>query len=248
MFPYLDTKTLSEQDREELEAKLIRDTRDMIYLFAGFKSSVITSLESQTLDMKKVIDFVLSLGKFVADIGRKCLANDDEAEIRQAESIIDVFSSLRPYISFFNYEIVERLVIEYETPENSEKLKHYVAAFDRFCKRSVFEVPPNVFCYTSKHSDNRVFSVKYTTVTTTILGDVVAVRRKVAEILGIRVWALQLCSIEEGCVCLRFWIPSRFADHVLPVSQSQQAALNDIGVRILDQVEDTGEEQSEKPR
>ena len=45
---------------------------------------------------------------FVADIRCKSLTQDDEEEIRQAISIINIFSALHPYLSFFNYEILER--------------------------------------------------------------------------------------------------------------------------------------------
>ena len=239
VFPYLDTQMLSEQNREELEANLVHDTRKMIFLFADTQDSIASSLNSQNLTMKQVVNYVLSLGMFVADIRSKSLAKDDEADLRQAEPIFDIFSVLRSYVSFFNYEILERLAIKFGSPEDTRSVEEYVAAFNHFCERSVFECPPNVFRYAIQNDDDRVFSVKYITEATPILGDVVSVRRKIAEILGIKFWALQLCSIEEGCVCLRFWMPSHIADEVLPVLESQQAALSDIGVRILELVEDT---------
>ena len=90
------------------------------------------------------MDFVLSLGK-LASICPKALAEEDEGHLREEKSILDVFSALLSYTSFFHYRIIETLVIEFGTPQDGEKLKQYVAAFNRFCKRSVFEVPPNVF-------------------------------------------------------------------------------------------------------
>ena len=247
MFPYLDTTMLRIKDRRELESRLVREMGDMICLFAKFRSSMIDSFESRKLEVKRVVDFVLSLGK-LASICPKALSEIDEGHLSEAKSILDVFSALLPYTSFFHYRIIETLVSAFGTLQDSEKLKQYVAAFNRFCKRSVFEVPPNVFRCAIEKSEDKVFSIKYITEATPSLGDIVVVHGKIAEVLGVSSWALQLCSIKEGCVCLRFWIPPRVADHVLPLSQSQQAALNDIGVRILDQVEDTGEEQSEKPR
>ena len=247
MFPYLDTTMLRIKDRRELESRLVREMGDMICLFARFRSSMIKSFESQKLEVTRVVDFVLSLGK-LASICPKALSEKDEGHLREAKSILAVFSALLPYTSFFHYRIIETLVIEFGTLQDSEKLKQYVAAFNRFCKRSVFEVPPNVFRCAIEKSEDKVFSIKYITAATPSLGDIVVVHGKIAEVLGVSSWSLQLCSIEEGCVCLRFWIPPRVADHVLPVSQSQQAALNDIGARILDQVEDTGEEQSAMPR
>ena len=247
MFPYLDTKMLRIKDRRELESRLVREMGDMICLFARFRSSMIDSFESQKLEVKRVVDFVLSLGK-LASLCPKALSEKDEGHLRESKSILDVFSALLPYTSFFHYRIIETLVSTFGTLQDGEKLKQYVAAFNRFCKRSVFEVPPNVFRCAIEKSEDKVFSIKYITEATPSLGEIVVVHGKIAEVLGVSSWALQLCSIEKGCVCLRFWIPPRVADHVLPVSQSQQAALNDIGVRILDQVEVTEEEQSARPR
>ena len=246
MFPYLDTNKLCEEDREELEAKLSDDMREMICKFAGFRSSMIKSFELQNVEVERVVDYVLSLDN-LASVGSKSLAKEDETKLKQANSILRVFSALIPYTSFFHYTILEMFVSEFGTKEDMEKLEQYVSDFNHFCKRSVFEVPPKVFRSTKKKGI-KYFSFKYDTKDASSLGEVKAVCRKIAKVLGIRVWSLQLCSIEKGCVCLRFWIPSQVADEVLPVSQSQQAALNNIGVRILDQVDDTGEEQSEKPR
>ena len=247
MFPYLNTKMLSEKDRRELESRLACEMGDMTCLFARFRSSIIESFESYDVEVERVVDYVLSLS--LASVGPKALAQKDEENLRKAKSILNVFSALLPYTSFFHYRIIEVLVDKF-IPQDGEKLEQYISAFNRFCKRSVFEVPPNVFRCAIEKRDDRVFSIKYVTEATHSLGDIVVVHRKIAEVLGVSSWALQLCSIKEGCVCLQFSIASCVADEVLPVSQSQQAALNDIGIRVLEQADDTqtGEAQSEKPR
>ena len=246
MFPYLNTEMLRYEDREVLEAKLSEDMSKMICKFAGFRSSMIKSFESQNVEVERVVDYVLSLDN-LASVGSKSLAEEDETKLKQANSILRVFSTLLPYISFFQYTILEMFVSQFGTTDDKEELRQYVSDFNNFCKRSVFQVPPKVFRF-SKKKGIKYFSFKYDTKIAPSLREVRAVCRKIANVLGIRVWSLQLCSIEKGCICLRFWIPLRVSGEVFPVSQLQQAALNDICVRILDQVEDTGEEQSETPR
>ena len=94
-----------------------------------------------------------------------------------------------------------------------------------------------MFRNTHKKRNERAFSVKWSAGVLPTLGRVAAVRQKIAKI---RIWSLQLCSIEKGCVCLRFWIPSHVADVVLPVSLLQQEALCDISIGlVLDQAEDS---------
>ena len=235
LFPYLDTSTLCEEDKEELEDRLSSGLRGIIYSFARFKSSTIESFENQRTPISKLVDYVLSLGMFVADIGCKTLAKEDEGNIQKAQCIMDVFSTLRPYISFFNYDILEQVVVRFGSPKDNVNLEEYVAAFQQFCKRSVFEVPPNVFNQSSRQATDKVLTVKCRSEVCTTLESVVVVRRKIAQILDIKTCNLRLCSIEKGCVQLQFLIPSLIADRIIPISPLNETSLNQIGVRILEQ-------------
>lgn len=234
LFPYLDASALCEEDMEELEVRLSSDLREIIKSFAIFKSLTIESLENQSTPVNKLVDYVLSLGMFVADIGCKTLAKSDEETIHNAQTVMDVFSTLRKYISFFNYEILEQVVVRFGSAEDKTKLEEYLAAFHKFCKRSVFEVPPYVFSQSSRQTTDRVLTVKCTSEVCTTLENVVMVRRKIALILKIKICALRLCSIEKGCVQLQFLIPTFIADTVLPVSETSLLQIGP-GVRILEQ-------------
>lgn len=252
MFPYLNTQMISERDRQELEAMLFHDTREIIKLFAATQDSIAASLNAKTLAaktrnaetgnpedeviVKRIVAYVL---KLVAV--SESLDAEDKKTIKQAKCVFDIFLGLDSYISFFNYEILESLAVRFGSSEDKECIEKYIVRFNRFCERSVFEVPPNVFRNSDslQNSDDRLFSVKYFTQATPLLGDIKAVCLNIAQILNISVWDLQLCSIEEGCVCLRFCIAAIVADEALPVSQSQKVALDDIGVRIQEQADDT---------
>ena len=242
-FKYLNTRAVNEQDREVLESKLIDDVKEMIVLFNDFRSLIIDSFEARSLHVPvtRVTDYVLGLGNLAA-FGAKALTEEDEVKLKEARSILDVFSALRPYTSFFHYDIIEILIHKFGTQEDKVLLEEYVKSFNLYCERSVFQVPQCVFHnnFNIKKKDVTVKAFKYDNdnVATPSLGDVKTVCRKIAKILGIEVWSLQLCSVEKGCVCLLFWIPSRVADKVFPVSPTQQADFNQLGIRVLKQADD----------
>ena len=228
-FPNLDTRALDKQDREVLEAKLQDNVDEMIVLFNNFRSLVIDSFVDRNLEAAKVRDYVRGL---VDRFGANILTKEDETKLIEARSIRDVFSALHPYTDFFHYEIIELLVYKFGTQEDKDKLGKYVKSFELYCKRGVFEVPRSLFHEHIEKRDVRLYSFKYENDKPS-LEDVNTQRKKIAKILKIPIWSLQLCSIEKGCVCLRFWIPSRVADRVFPVSSTQQADFNQLGIRVL---------------
>ena len=225
---------LDEADKIDLEQRLISDTRKMVTQFANFTSFLEKSLKTQNIPLEDVASRVLSLQAFMEDIGQKLLEKKDEEEIQQAKSVPKIFMVLYPYISFFNYEIMEHLVKHHGSPDDHKRLEEYLTAFTTFCQRSVFEVPPNVYS-TKSRTDCKVFAVKCTERVATTLEGIRGVRGKIADVLGLRASSLQLCSVVKGCMELRFILSTIVADRILPVSPAKQLALKEIGVRVLGQ-------------
>ena len=233
-FPFLDMCALEDDAKVDLEQRLISDTRKMVFKFADWTLYLKRSLVDRAIPINEIADSVLSLEAFTEDIGQKLLMKEDENAIRKAESIPVIFLTLRAYISFFNYE---HLAKHHGSPNDHSMLEEYVTAFNAFCQRSVFEVPPNVYSSKSR-TDCKVFAVKCTERVATTLKGVRGVRGKVADVLGLTPSSLQLCSVVKGCMELRFLISTAVADRILPVPPAKQRALNEIGVRVLVQGKD----------
>ena len=231
---------LDEADKIDLQQRLISDTRKMVTKFAYFTSFLEKSLEDQKIPLKQIAECVLSLQAFTEDIGLKLLKKKDEEAIQQAQSVTAIFIILRPYISFFNYEIMEHLVEHHGSPDDHKRLKEFLTAFNTFCQRSVFEVPPNVYSSKSR-TDCKVFVVKCTERVATTLESVRGVRGKIADILGLKASSLQLRSIAKGCVELRFLVSTAVVNRILPVPSAKKLALKEIGVRVLEQDTQLGE-------
>ena len=203
------------------------DTREMICLFARTEDSLIVSFEDRKINLFRLRNYTVHL---VKKVGTKSEIESLEA----AKAIPELFYSLHPFKSFFHYEVIESVVKQFGNDDDQQLMEKYVSKFKKFCERSVFEVPPNIFHDSDPKPGDKVFSVKFTPEEHASLGDVVAVRRKLANILKIDVLALQLCCITDGCVCLRFLVSAHVAETIFPMTESQMSALSDIHVKVLE--------------
>ena len=231
-FPYLDLSGLDEADRIDLEDRLKYDTREMIFLFANFTLDVKRSIENDLQTPLVLIkDSVLSLEAFSEDIGIKVIDEDDRQKIKAARTLSDVFITLRNYISFFNYHIVEYIIHKHGSSEDHQRLEDYLESYSNYGKRNIFEVPQDVFISKSR-KNAKVIALKCSERVST-MNAIETAKNEVSQVFGLRSLALQLCSIGKGCVELHFIVSAAVADHVFPVSPSQSSALSAYGISIL---------------
>ena len=167
-FPYLDTKHLNDSERNELYLKLIQETERIVSEFSTFIQEVIKSF-SNRVEVDDVITTILSIAPGNS-LTRPILSS--MSTLRTAKSfrkIIDMLLENR-YLSFVNYYIIEHLIKQHGTRKQMETstecgdvvsqnqfsasqvcmtdhelLQMYLTQFNRFCQRSVFEVPQHVF-------------------------------------------------------------------------------------------------------
>ena len=233
LFPYLDITGLDDEDVTYLEEKLIHDTRDIMIKFSDFSLCIRESIEEMDITLDKVQDCVLS-AVVSKHQGVSGLDSEHEERVLAANSLAKIFSILRVYnyISFLNYQVIELLIQRYGTADDHKKLKQYLGDLKIFCQRNVFEVPPSALSSCKSRKTAKVITLKYTEPGLTLNGTIV-LKVKVAEILGLEFNALQLCSVKKGCVELHFLVSAAVAEHIFPLSPSQQLALSEIGARLL---------------
>ena len=231
-FPYLDTSQLDEDDKIDLEHKLIRDTSDIIEKFGSLVIDTSSSLKERGVTPQELASCVVHLEGFVADIGQN-IVGDHEEEITQCGSIDGIFLILRKYRywSFLNCKILQQIINKLGTENSKDCLKKYMSDFKDYCKRSIFHVPSQVF---DKKAKRPKFAVKLTHTVKNTLENILQAQRKIAEILGVRSSALYLCSIEKGCVKVHFQIPHCMAERVFPPSTEQLTALGEASIQFLE--------------
>ena len=225
LFPYLNTPNLSEEDRMILEESLVSATMDLRALFAETDTSIAQNLSADVTIVKN----------FALDLVKDLEFEDNEAKLEKANSIPEIILALQPYKSFLNYEIIESIVLKFGSPEDCLVMQKYVTAFDNFCKRNVFELPNNVLPKKGRARQERVISVKLPNKGPASIRNVVSVRQRMATILGVKKWALKICSIEEGCVCVRFLVPAAVMSKILSLSPDKKSALRDAGISVCEE-------------
>ena len=253
LFPFLDTSKLSEGDKINLEHRLRSETKKMILSFADLTRTMKRSLEHREVKVNDLAASLLTLGAFKSGIAEKSLLEEDETSIRQASCIADIFMTLTNYISFFNYEIIEHLVKDLGTENDSANLDRYVTAFNVFCRRSVFEVPSQVFgSATTSSTKFRKFAVKYSEDASEnarcTMETAKQLQGTIADLFDITPCALQLVSIVKGCMQLQFVLPAFIAKQVFPLSSSQQETLRTVGIRVVGEPEVSNEDNPQNER
>ena len=220
LFPYLRTPALSDEDRSVLEATLRSDTQKMIELFAFTDATIAKNLKEDVTVVKVfVLDLVSSLEN-----------EDCIMQIHKSDTIPHIFVALTPCKSFLNYKIVDSIVSTFGSDEDKKIMKDYVTAFDEFCKRSAFEIPLNIF---PKLKDQNVLSVKLSSKGYSSLRDAMSAKDTIASIFDMKESTIRLCSIEEGCMCLRFLLSAKAFAQLFPHTVLQLASLCEAGISIL---------------
>ena len=222
LFPYLSTPNLSEEDRTVFEFNLISATKDLKMLFT----------KTDTYIAKNLCADVTVVKNFALDLVRDMEQEDNEAKLEAATTIPEIILGLHPYKSFLNYEIIENIANEFGTPDIRAEMQKYVAAFDDFCKRSAYELPVNVLPKKVNKKKEKILSVKLTKRGLASIRDIVSVQLNMATILGVKTWALNICSIEKGCICVRFLVPAAVMSKILLLSPDKKNALRDANISI----------------
>ena len=223
LFPYLNTKELSEEDREELEDTLVSATKDLQDRFSYTDAYVAQNLCADFMEVK---NFALDL---VGDLEQK----ENITLIEDATSIPEIIFALQPYKSFLNYEIIEEVVVAFGSPENCTEMQKYVTAFNDFSRKSAFELPISALSKQWNKRNENILTVKFPKKGFVSLRGILAVRQAVASACEWKNWALNLCSIEDESdvrVALRFLVPAAVMDKNLLLSSAKISAPREVGI------------------
>ena len=134
---------LSFSEREELLAMLDNDVRKMKCLFGSLVTTTCDSVE-QRIPVRKFASSILALGAYDPAPGERdrSLLNEHREEIKMAESIVEIFMILNAYWNYLNYDLLEYIIEHYGTRDDAERLMSYGKQLHSFCRRRIYEFPP----------------------------------------------------------------------------------------------------------
>ena len=211
--PIVQYCDLDEDDKEDLHAQMNELTKQIDIEFEKLLKNVLKSFrDSEDVDRDSlVLTLVKKEGVF------------QEEEFAGEKTIFDVLKTIKPYCSYFNYDIIEVLVEVHGSDQTKSYLQEYIQAFAEYCKAMpCTEEICGSEDTTSKRSKLH-FKLDYDQ---QLKPDAVRmIKSKIARHLGIRPSALYLCRIKNGCIELEFLIPDFILQSLFPLRDEQKMAL-----------------------
>ena len=222
--PIVRFSDLEEDDLEDLHAQMDELTRTIKLEFKKFLDKVFVSFRDSTeVDRDRL---VLTLLKEEALF--------EEEELAEAKTVFDVFKTIKPYCSYFNYEVLETLVQVNGSHQAKGYLKEYIQAFSLYCKA----IPcAEEICGSEDTKSKRTkLKFKLDFDRQQLKPDAVhSIKRRIAGHLGIRPSALYLCRIKDGCILLEFLVPTFIVERLFPLSNTQKIKLcEDVKVLTIE--------------
>lgn len=157
--------------------------------------------------------------------------------VEKAKSVSEVFFHLSRLWSWFNYHLLENIIIHFGDQDDHKRLAEYKQKFAEYSKRRVVELPSDAYQGTScdNNKDHVEVTVKVDRVWENYyVKDADTFRNSLATVLGVRKHHLRLIAVHEGCILLKFLIPRLVAQAAFPLSCNQEKELGGDGVLKLE--------------
>ena len=235
-FPHLETD-MSPLERAILEARLITDSQKIQKLFGDLVNAIKSSLEKHSCP-KKIIAFLSEYNFFaLTKSATKKMLLECLPELAAAETVIDIFTVIRPFYSFFHYDLITTIIEKCcaGNDDLKEQLKNYESELKEFCKRNAKECPAGTFGTEGEPEENEIHLVvkmkgdfkMFTLETENVF------RLKLCIFFGVKPSALRFTDASEGCIRLVFSLPSFLEEAIFPLSDQQKESLHGEGVMLL---------------
>lgn len=257
IFPNLNVKHLSESDEDRLIRKLTIETRAVIELFDDLVCHVFSSLEKRKVSIKQIRAVALTCGK---QSFPKPLQESHRHDLANVTDIYDVQSFLveHNYISFLNYGILKNIIKHLGGDDDKKELKDYLRIFGEFCKRSVFEVPPNVIAKYAPVNLTEKLVIKVneklwfgasekSTTNEFTMEDMYEVEENLAKVIGLDSTHILIRDVRKGCV--EFSLSILPESELLSLDSWQKGELSKLGINVTffrPHVSNTFQPQTEK--
>ena len=223
-FPFLELSELTQDDKVNATQILINDVKDIVTNFSDLSLNTIDSLIRRMVTVDRLKNVVFSVSNDTS-------LND---ELNSATTIDAAFCVLGKHWSFFNYEILERIIIRLGDEKDKESLFAFREKFRKFCKHKIFDVAPNSYSHQrgSLRKGRQSFVLVAEKSMFQYIGDIKEAQHKIATILGIKSAQLRIHRIDQGSIILVVSVPD-IAQTLFPLSKEKIAELRREGFDIF---------------
>ena len=211
----------------DVAQKLRRDHKSIGFKYASYVRCIRKLLQEKQVSTKDLYSFLQSL-PFEYD--------QSVAEgLRQAKTPEDIFITLQSYYSFWDYEIFQSLIEEYNLDKRNKTLqypKHFKSYTQKLKVSEFIAINPSLAKHEAKSKDSTKLNLKFDIdIIQCSLDRVNELKEVVANAMDVKASTLRLLSIQEGCMDVSFLVPSPIADSLDWKQISERSKeLRDAGV------------------
>lgn len=205
--------------------------------FGLLVTKTLESLEEQEVSARRLARTLLALGAYKPVLKKeKLLLEDHEERLYQVRSISDIYRIARPYMSFFNPELMDYIIKAHGTSADHEQLELYMSELKTFCQNIL--VPPRVNLGQRESIESRgIIKIKLN-LKDRSLKRIRNVKSAIAKILGVSEVTLYLESVEDGCTELIFLVPAFIIQNEFPLLKEQYESLCSLDALTLSTIHD----------
>ena len=224
----MDTDGLNLGEKKWLSGKLLEEHDLIKRHFRHLVSETLKSLEERGIGPKALIRHLTGLQALdpVQKDTPLVLFQDRLEKMQKCTSVQEVLTVVQDGYSFFNYGLIEDIIMELGSTDDEKMLQKYKEHLKVYCERSIFEIPhsygPPGDCLVFMNGNDEF--EKYT------VNEVDRFIFKLTEIFNITRHTLRLVSIKKGSIQLTFHIPDFVAKVIFPLSRDQERALEGEGI------------------
>ena len=143
---YMEWESLDQDNKIDLEARLLMDAETIGQDFALLCCKTRDSFAHRGVTPQDLAYVLLDLMVYKPTSATTIpLLKEKEDNLMRAQSVHEIFNTLRPHMSFYNYEILQFLIEGKGSEGDKVALAMYLRNFTEFCQRHVFEVPLTTF-------------------------------------------------------------------------------------------------------
>ena len=124
--------------------RLRYETQEIMTKFQRLVSITKQSLSRRQVAIDDIVSHIMTLGAFdpvfkgqQLPVFQHCIK-----ELESADTVAKVFLTLKDYLSFFNYHIIEQIIEFLGSPEDKKELQMYEKYFEEYAKRRLYECLP----------------------------------------------------------------------------------------------------------
>ena len=174
-------------------------------------------ITSKGVTVDEFRNFLLSMSAFEdeKDEQRCQLLSEVRDKLEKAESISNIFSFVYKWASFLNDAIFKSIMDHYDIPKDHESMKYseHLCEYLRKHELSCFgRINPRQEELKSGKIEATTLTLKVDSEKLCRIAHVINLKRTVATILHMKVSALRLLDIREGCVEVTFLVPALTPD------------------------------------